>query len=85
MPFKFSERAQFVDETTAGSFSSTNFTPFENGMMLSFTSVRHTFPDGARFEGVGIRPEVEIEPAIEELKAGKDVVLEREIALATQK
>jgi C-terminal processing protease CtpA/Prc len=65
--------------------SSTNFTQFENGMMLDIASVRHTFPDGSRFEGIGIAPDVEIETAIEELKAGKDVVLERAIALANQK
>lgn len=68
-----------------GSFSSTNFAQFENGMMLNIASVRHTFPDGSRFEGVVVAPDVEIGPAIEELKTGKDVVLERAIALATQK
>ena len=85
MPFKFSKRAQLVGETTAGSFSPTNFIQFENGMMLSIASVRHTFPDGSRFEGVVVAPDAEIGPAIEELKTGKDVVLERAIALATQK
>ena len=74
-PFEFSKRAQLVGETTAGSFSSTNFTQFENSMTLDIASVRHTFPDGSRFEGVRIAPDVEIEPAIEESKAGKDVVL----------
>jgi C-terminal processing protease CtpA/Prc len=39
MPFKFSKRAQLVGETTAGSFSSTNFTQFENGMVLNAASV----------------------------------------------
>jgi hypothetical protein len=54
-------------------------------MMLNIASVRHTFPDGSRFEGVVVAPDFEIGPAIEELKTGKDVVLERAIALATQK
>jgi carboxyl-terminal processing protease len=85
MPFKFSKRAQLVGETTAGSFSSTKFTQFENGMMLNIASVRHTFPDGSRFEGIGVAPDVESQPTIEDLKAGKDVVLERAIAIATQK
>jgi carboxyl-terminal processing protease len=85
MPFKFSKRAQLVGETTAGSYSSTNFTQFENGMMLNIASVRHTFPDGSRFEGVGIAPDIESQPTIEDLKAGKDVVLERAVAIAMGK
>lgn len=84
MPFKFSKRAVLVGETTAGSYSSTNFTQFENGMMLNIASVRHTFPDGSRFEGVGIAPDVEVEPTIEDLKTGKDVVLERAIAIGEE-
>jgi carboxyl-terminal processing protease len=84
MPFRFNKRAELVGETTAGSYSSTNFTQFENGMMLNIASVRHTFPDGSRFEGVGIAPDVEIQPTIEDLKAGRDVVLERAVSIATQ-
>lgn len=85
MPFKFAKRAQLVGETTAGSYSSTSFTQFDNGMMLNIASVRHIFPDGSRFEGVGIVPDIEIEPTVEDLKAGRDMVLERAVALATSK
>jgi len=85
MAFKVTKRAQMVGETTAGSFSFTNFTQFENGMILNIASVRHTFPDGSKFEGIGIAPDVEIHPTIQDLKAGKDVVLDRALALATQR
>jgi C-terminal processing protease CtpA/Prc len=33
-------------------------------------------PDGGRFEGVGIRPDVEVSPTVEDLRAGGDVELE---------
>ena len=85
MPFKVTGRAQLVGETTAGTFSFTTFTQFENGMMLNIASVRHAFPDGSRFEGVGITPMVEVEPSAQDLKAGKDVVLERAVALAASR
>jgi len=85
MAFKVTKRAQLVGETTAGSFSMTNFTQFENGMILNIASVRHTFPDGSKFEGVGIAPDIEVHPTIQDLKAGKDMVLERALAMATQR
>ena len=85
MPFKITKRAQLIGETTAGTFSFTNFTQFENGMLLNVASVRHTFPDGSRFEGIGIMPDTEIHPTVQDMKIGKDVVLERALQLATQK
>jgi carboxyl-terminal processing protease len=84
MPFKIIKRAQLVGETTAGSFSSTNFTQFDNGMMLNIASVRHTFPDGSRFEGIGIAPDVEVEPKAQDLKAGRDIVLDKALEIANQ-
>lgn len=82
MPFKVTKRAQLVGETTAGTFSLTNRTQFDNGMMLNVSSIRHTFPDGSRFEGVGITPDVEIEPTPQDLKAGRDIVLKRATEMA---
>jgi C-terminal processing protease CtpA/Prc len=73
-----------LGETTAGTFSFTNFTQFDNGMMLNIASVRHTFPDGSRFEGIGIAPDVEIEISAQDLKAGKDVVLEKAAEIANR-
>jgi len=84
MPFKVTHRARLVGETTAGSFSFTNSTRFENGMRLNIAAVRHTFPDGSRFEGVGIAPDVEIHATVPDLKAGRDVVLERAQAVALE-
>jgi carboxyl-terminal processing protease len=84
MPFKITRRAQLVGETTAGTFSFTNFSQFDNGMMLNIASVRHTFPDGSRFEGVGIAPDVEIETTAQDLKAGRDVVLDKAREIANQ-
>jgi carboxyl-terminal processing protease len=83
MPFKIAKRAVLVGETTAGTFSFTNFSAFENGMILNVASIRHTFPDGSQFEGVGIRPDVEIHPTAQDLKQGRDVVLSKALEMAT--
>lgn len=83
MPFKTTKRATLVGETTAGSFSFTNFNEFENGMLLNVASIRHTFPDGSQFEGVGISPDVEIHATAKDLKQGRDPVLNKAVELAS--
>jgi len=82
MPFKVTHRAQLMGETTAGTYSETRFSSFENGMMLNVSAIRHVFPDGSRFEGVGIAPDVPVETTPEDLKAGRDAVLDKAIELA---
>jgi carboxyl-terminal processing protease len=84
MPFRIAKRAVLVGETTAGSFSETDFSAFDNGMRLNVASVRHTFPDGSPFEGVGIAPDVEVYPRAPDLKEGRDVVLSRALELASR-
>jgi carboxyl-terminal processing protease len=84
MPFKVSKRAELIGEATAGTFSATNFTAFDNGMLLNIAAVRHTFPDGSRFEGAGIAADVEVQTTAEDLKAGRDVVLAKAIEIAGQ-
>jgi carboxyl-terminal processing protease len=83
MPFKVAKRAELVGETTAGSFSFTHFTAFENGMLLNIAAVRHTFPDGSQFEGIGITPDIEVQTTAEDLKAGRDVSLSKALEIAS--
>jgi carboxyl-terminal processing protease len=82
MPFKYSKRATLVGETTAGSFSMTRHVDYDNGMILNIAAVRHTFPDGSRFEGVGIAPDVAVDLTPEDLRSGRDPVLQRALELA---
>jgi carboxyl-terminal processing protease len=83
MPFKVAKRAVLVGETTAGTFSFTNFNTFENGMFLNVASIRHTFPDGSQFEGIGISPDVEVHVVPEDFKQGRDVVLSKALEMAS--
>lgn len=47
--------------------------PFE--MMVWVGAKHEMFPDGSRFEGVGIKPDVEIRPTVEDIKQGRDAAL----------
>ena len=51
-------------------------------MSLTVGSVRCRFPDGAPFEGVGIAPDVPVEPSITDVRDSKDPVLEKAEQLA---
>jgi carboxyl-terminal processing protease len=84
MPFKYSKRATVVGETTAGTFSLTRHVDFDNGMMLNIAAIRHTFPDGSQFEGIGIAPDVPVDVTPDDLRQKNDVVLQRALALAQQ-
>ncbi|HWL89695.1 MAG TPA: S41 family peptidase [Polyangiaceae bacterium] len=82
MPFKTAKRATLVGETTAGTFSDTARTAFDNGMLLNIAAVRKSFPDGTRFEGTGIAPDVAVATTAEDLAASHDNVLHRAVDLA---
>src|SRR5262249_61896417 len=56
MPFKVTHRAQLVGETTAGTYSETRFSSFENVMALNDSAIRHVFPHSSRIEDVGVCP-----------------------------
>jgi carboxyl-terminal processing protease len=85
MPFKVTHRAELIGETTAGTSSATRFSTFENGMILNVAAVRHVFPDGSRFEGVGITPDIKVEITPEDLRAGRDPVLDKAVERAAAK
>ncbi len=71
MPFKDNGRARLIGETTAGSTGQPYMLDLGNGMMAMIGSKREMFPDGSRFEGVGIKPDIEIAPS-----AGADAPLD---------
>jgi len=81
MPLKTAKRATLVGENTAGTFSDTARSAFDNGMLLNIAAVRKSFPDGTRFEGNGIAPDVAVATTAEELAASRDPVLARALAL----
>jgi carboxyl-terminal processing protease len=87
MPFKCTGRAVLVGETTQGSSGQPYRLDLGNGMGLMVGAVRYRFPDGSPFEGVGMTPDVPVEPRIADVRRSADPVLQKatELAEASQK
>jgi carboxyl-terminal processing protease len=83
-PFKDNGRATLVGETTQGSAGLPYGYDFHNGMSLKIAVKREYFPDGTEFEGVGIKPDIEVHPTIDDLKNGRDPVLDKAMELAAK-
>jgi carboxyl-terminal processing protease len=77
MPFKDNGRAVLVGESTAGSSGQPYYEDLGDGMRLAVGMKREFFPDGARFEGVGVAPDLVLLPTAVELRNGRDPELER--------
>jgi carboxyl-terminal processing protease len=83
VPFKDNKRAVLVGEQTAGSSGQPYFYNFDADLNLGIGTKVEYFADGSTFEGIGIEPDVKIAPSIEDLKLGRDPVLEKALALAS--
>lgn len=76
MGFRDNGRAMLFGATTAGSSGQPYVVDLGNGMQVLVASKREMFPDGSRFEGIGIQPDVETAPSIQEIREQRDAVLE---------
>lgn len=82
MTFVENGRAAVVGETTAGSTGQPYMYRFPDGRALWIGTSRVHAPDGSRFEGVGIRPTVEICLTRDDLYEARDMVMETAVSLA---
>lgn len=80
--FKDNKRAVLVGECTMGSSGQPYMISFDRDISVAIGTKREYFPDGSPFEGVGIQPDIEVHPTIADIKAGRDVVLEKALELA---
>lgn len=76
MPFKDNHRAVIVGESSSGSTGQPYVTDLGDGRLVLIGAKRAIFPDGAPFEGIGIRPDVESQPTIDDIAHGRDPALE---------
>jgi carboxyl-terminal processing protease len=81
MPFADNGRALLLGEETAGSSGQPYYEDLGDGMRLMVGMKREFFPDGSRFEGVGILPDVRIVPTADDIRDGRDPELEAAVAL----
>ena len=84
MPFKTTGRATLIGEATGGAFADTARTDLGDDMVLNVTAVRNAFPDGSRFEGVGIAPDIAVPTTAADLRASRDPVLRKALEIANR-
>jgi carboxyl-terminal processing protease len=83
VPFKDSGRATLVGERTMGTTGQPYFESFESGSTIFVSTKRAYLPDGSGFEGIGILPDIEVAPTLDDMLTGRDPVLERALQLAS--
>jgi len=80
VPLHVANRATIVGQKSGGSTGQPIMWSFPPGKISArICTKRDTYPDGREFVGVGIIPDVEVQPTVEDVISGRDVVLERGI------
>jgi len=74
--FKDNGRATLMGEKTHGSTGQPYIYDFGDGIKIFVGAKRAYMPDGSRFEGVGIAPDVEIKLEKIDLRKGKDKIFD---------
>jgi carboxyl-terminal processing protease len=83
VPFKDNHRATIIGESTMGSSGQPYYYDFGNGMSFRISTKREYFPDGAAFEGIGVKPDVEAPLTLQDLEGGRDGALLKAEELAS--
>lgn len=82
MPLKESKRARILGQSSYGSTGQPYMVDFGNGISFRVSTRRVYFPDGSPFEGVGIAPDVEARPTLDDIRHGTDSVLAKGLEMA---
>ena len=77
------DRATLVGQTTRGSAGNALVSSLPGGGSLRVATFTALLPDGREYVGSGVEPDVAVRPTRDDLAAGRDVVLERAVALLT--
>jgi C-terminal processing protease CtpA/Prc len=75
------KRAKFVGSQTAGTNGNVTTISLPGGGRMTFTGMRVLYGDGSRFQNIGIVPDFEVRPTVAGVRAGRDEVLEKAIAV----
>ncbi len=70
-------RALLVGERTAGSAGNPITRPLPGGGQFMVATFRAYLPDGGEYVGLGLRPDVELQPTKEDIRSGTDSVLNK--------
>jgi len=76
VPLRHSRRALLIGGTTAGSTGNPIYVDLPGGGKFRVVSKRDLFPDGTEFVGIGIAPDIVVQPFQQDLYEGRDPALE---------
>jgi C-terminal processing protease CtpA/Prc len=79
MGFKEANGTIFVGSRTAGANGDITNSCLPGGICISFSGQEARWANGDQLQRVGLKPDVEVRPTIEGLRAGRDEVLDRAI------
>lgn len=83
--FDAMKRGTIVGEPTGGSTGQPLLFDLPGGGTGRVCTKRDSYPDGREFVGVGITPQVLVRPLLQDLRAGRDSVLEAALAMLHDK
>lgn len=75
--FDYMKRGKIVGEPTGGSTGQPMNFSLPGGGSARICSKRDTYPDGKKFAGIGVQPNILVSPKISDFIENKDAVLER--------
>lgn len=73
--FKSLKNGKIIGEPTGGSTGQPLAFSLPGGLMARVCTKKDLFPNGTKFVGVGIQPDISIKPSIMDIRAEKDTVL----------
>ena len=79
MAFRVAPRSKVIGSQTAGADGNVSPLVLPGGINTQITGIGCYYPDGGETQRIGMKPDIEIRPTIEGIKAGKDEVLEKAI------
>ncbi|HRQ64678.1 MAG TPA: S41 family peptidase [Xanthomonadaceae bacterium] len=82
--FRLMRRGPIIGEPSGGSTGQPLFIDLPGGGSARICVKRDEWPDGSTFVGVGVLPDIEVRPTLEDIRAGTDPVLARALALLSQ-
>ncbi len=79
LPLRTGKRAALIGQKTAGTTGQPLMVDLPGGRRARICAKRDSYPDGTEFVGVGVIPDIEVNPTREDITVGRDAALAKAI------
>lgn len=83
--FRLMQRGVIIGEPSGGSSGQPLFFDLPGGGSARICVKRDEYPDGSTFVGVGVLPDIEVRATLDDIRSGRDPVMERALAYLTER